>query len=778
MPDQNAIEPGLLTGAMISAPAGMAGSPRFRRVFSLERGRDEVTCATLYLSALGVIEGWLNGAPVHDELLTPGWTAYEWRIGCTMIDVAPMLRDGENVLGLQLGDGWYATPLFVEPHARYGEFPCAFAELRIVYADGSKQVIATDGSWQAGEGPVLASSLYDGQTIDARLAGTAWVEPGDAAGSWREPRVMPFDHALLQIRSGPPVCRQEVLAPIDIRHSPTGRILVDFGQNIVGWARVRVSGERGQQIVLRHAEVLEDGELGTRPLRSAKATDTYILSGGADQFEPTLVFHGFRYLEIENWPGGLDRLCNEGGIEAVVVGSDLRRIGHFRCSDTRLNQFHSNVVWSTKGNFLAIPTDCPQRDERLGWTGDIAVFAPTAAFLFDVKDFLREWLRDLMLEQAHAGGVVPWVVPNVLKYLPSGMLESSPDFIDRDGQRRLRGPEPVAIWSDAVVWVPHALWAAYGDRAVLEETFDAQLAHVERALSLRSQRGVWECSFQFGDWLDPDAPADRPILAKADEDVVATLCLYRSLNMVAQAAAILGREEASKIERAAAEVRQAFGRCYVDDGTIRSDCPTVYALAICFDILDTGDHAFAGSRLAELVRASGHRISTGFAGTPFICDALSRAGHWDDAYKLLLQTKEPSWLNPVELGATTIWERYDSMLPDGSINPGSMTSFNHYALGSVADWMHRNIGGIQVISASENYYRLAPRPGGNIRWAEASLETHTGILSCAWKCDADTLTIKAMIPPGASVELEIFGHSPIDLAAGMQTHRFSQGARG
>ena len=562
-------------------------------------------------------------------------------------------------------------------------------------------------------------------------------------------RPLELDPALLQPYIGPPVTRQETLAPQRIWTSPSGRTLVDFGQNLVGWLRLTVTGPSGAEIRLRHAEVLEDDELGTRPLRDAQATDRFVLSGGQDVFEPTLTFHGFRYAEVSGWPVETMGELGPDHLEAVVVHSELRRTGTFECSDDLLNQFHRNVVWGTKGNFLDLPTDCPQRNERLGWTGDIAAFAPSAAYLFDVGPFLSDWLVDLALEQEHADGMVPFVVPDVLKKQPA-----PGEFPD---------PDSTAIWSDAAVWVVWALWQAYGDRSVLERQYDSMASHVRRVEGLLSPAGLWDGSFQFGDWLDPDAPPDAPWQAKADSGVVATACLYRSATIVAEAAELLGRtEDAAGFRDLATRTRAAFDEHYVgDDGVILSDCATVYALAIVFGLLDDGRSAAAGKRLAQLVSDAGYRISTGFAGTPFVTDALTLTGHLDDAYRLLLQRECPSWLYSVTMGATTVWERWDSMLPDGTINPGEMTSFNHYALGAVADWMHRTVAGIAPLEPGYAAVRIAPRPGGDLTWCRAGLDTAHGRVEVAWELADGALTVTTTVPEGVRGVLSLEGHGDI-----------------
>ena len=616
----------------------------------------------------------------------------------------------------------------------------------------------TDESWRAGAGEVLADDFYNGETIDARLRDDAWRHPGFDDSSWDAVHAVEFDTSQLVPRTSPPVRRLGERPVERVWTSPSGRTLVDFGQNLVGFIRVRVAGPAGTEVVLRHAEVIEDGELGTRPLRRAEATDRLILSGGEDVFEPTLTFHGFRFAEVSGWPGDLD----PAALTAVVVGTDIRPIGSFACSDPLLDQLHSNVVWGMRGNFLSVPTDCPQRDERLGWTGDLAVFAPTAAFLGDAESFLADWLTDAELErQGTPGGTVPVVVPNALKYLDTGFDE----------------PGATAVWGDAAVWVPWALWTAYGHAKTLRDAYPLMTAHTRSVAALLSPEGLWEGGFQFGDWLDPDAPADDPGKAKAPADVVATASAYRTASLMAEAAAALGeRADADEFVRLRDRIGDGFRRHYVEEGRVRSDSVTAYALAIAFGLLHGEQRQRAGDRLAELVRAAGHRISTGFAGTPFVNDALTMTGHLDDAYALLLQREAPSWLYAVTMGATTIWERWDSMLPDGSINPGEMTSFNHYAFGAVADWMHRSVAGLAPLEPGYSRILVAPRPGGGLTWAEASLETPHGRAAVRWDLAGGALRVEVTVPAGAEAVLRLPGREDEIVGSGTHVRTVSEGA--
>jgi len=734
---------------MIAADADFDGAPLLRREFNLDTGHGAIVSASLRLTALGIVEAWLNGRPISRDLLTPGWSSYEWRLRYATYDVTGLVETN-NVLGVALGNGWFRGRLgWGGRSAIYGPELGAFAQLEVTFEDGSTTVVATDRSWTAGPSGVVANDLYDGETIDARLRDDSWLRPGFAAEGWVGVHEVEFDTEILTPNSTPGVVRWNELPVKEVSTSPSGKTLVDFGQNLVGWVRVTVRGPAGTEITVRHAEVLEHGELGTRPLRTALATDRYVLSGERDEFEPTFTFHGFRYAEISGWPGELD----PEDLTAVAIGSDLRRIGTFRTSDPLLNQFHDNVVWGMRGNFVDVPTDCPQRDERLGWTGDIAAFAPTAAFLFDVDSFLGGWLADLALEQVHHDGMIPYVVPDVLKF-----LERPADF---------PAPESTALWSDAGVWVPWTLYQAYGDDRVLRDQFDSMAAHVRRVRSLLSPNGLWDTGFQFGDWLDPDAPPDDPAAAKADTGVVATACAYRSAAIVAQVAGVLGRDaEHAEFAEHAAGLRAAFNAHYVSGGRVTSDCTTVYALAIVFGLLDAADEAAAGERLAELSAQAAYRISTGFAGTPFITDALTRTGHLDEAYKLLLERDCPSWLYPITMGATTVWERWDSMLPDGTINPGQMTSFNHYALGAVADWMHRVVGGIAPLEPGYAKVLVAPRPGGGLTAAETALETPHGRVAVRWSISGDDLTVDVDLSAGVGGILRLPGQDDRPLEGG------------
>jgi alpha-L-rhamnosidase len=725
---------------LLAAPDGPA--PLLRRDFTI---RGPVSHARLYVTAHGLYEAELNGTVVGDEVLAPGWTSYHHRLRYRTYDVTGLLRQGANAIGATLADGWYRGRIgFHGGRTRvYGDRTALIAQLEITYIDGTRDLVGTDGSWRCAPGPVTAASLYDGESYDARLLPQGWSSPGFDDSTWRPAEVVPHDPAVLVAPTGPPVRRTQTLSPVAILD---GNIL-DFGQNLAGRLRIRVQGPAGHTVSLRHAEVLDGGALGVRPLRGAAAHDTYTLRGDPDgeEWEPRFTLHGFRYAQIGDWPGDLD----PSDVQAVVCHTDMRRIGEFECSDPRLNRLHDNVVWSMRGNFVDLPTDCPQRDERLGWTGDIQIFAPTAAYLYDCTGMLTSWLADLAAEQREHGTVplyVPWVD------LDTGV-----------------GIGPQAAWGDAAVILPWTLYQETGDLEILRRQYDSMRGWVDQIAALAGDRYLWEAGRQFGDWLDPTAPPDRPFEAQTDPGLVATAYLAHSARLLAQTAELLGhREDAGHHHELADRVEAAFDSTYVTlEGKVTSDSQTAYALALRFGLIDGAERrAHAAERLIELVRAGGHRIGTGFVGTPIICDALSDAGAVDDAYRLLLQDACPSWLYAVAMGATTIWERWDSMLPDGTINPGDMTSFNHYALGAVADWMHRTLAGLAPAAPGYRHLLVRPRPGGGLTHARTAHTTPYGRAEVEWERANTQFTLTVLVPPGTGATVHLPTGEPIEAGPG------------
>ncbi|HLM17997.1 MAG TPA: family 78 glycoside hydrolase catalytic domain, partial [Acidimicrobiia bacterium] len=675
---------------------------------------------------LGVYEIELNGQRIGDHVLAPGWTSYHHQLRYDTFDVTDAIQAGENVIGAVLGDGWYRGALVDNLRRnRYGDRLAVLCQLEITHADGTVTVVVSDHGWRAATGPLMSSGLYEGETYDARAELTGWSTTGFDDSTWKPVTTVAHDLTTVTAPSGPPIRVTERITPVEIVTSPSGRTLVDFGQNLVGVIELTVDGPTGTEITLRHAEVLQDGELCVEPLRNALATDRYTLRGGGPEtWRPRFTFHGFRFAEVTGWPGDLAA----EDLRAVVVHTDLRRTGTFECSDADVSRLHENVVWGMRGNFVGLPTDCPQRDERLGWTGDIAVFAPTATFLYDCAGLLESWLRDLAAEQ-HDDGTVPWVIPDSLDWLL-----------------------PAAVWGDAAVTVPTTFYERFGDRAVLDRQYDSMRAWVDRELELAGDDRLWTGGFQFADWLDPTGADGDAFDQRTDPDLLATAAMIHSLDLLARAAELLGRsDDHQRYARIAREARAAFvGEYVTPSGRLASDAQTAYSLAIAYALLDSApQRAHAGDRLRALVLKSQLHIATGFVGTPLICDALTGTGHVDAAYGLLTQENCPSWLYPVLHGATTIWERWDAILPNGRVNEAgiSMISFNHYAFGAVADWMHRVVGGLSPAAPGWRELRIAPQPGGGLTSAASHLDTPYGRASSSWELAGGTVTVRAVVPP-------------------------------
>ncbi|MTE23243.1 alpha-L-rhamnosidase [Microbacterium sp. ZXX196] len=735
--------------ADLAADDADRGVTRLRRIVDIER---PVARALLSYTGHGIVELTIDGREVSDDLFAPGWTAYADRLLFRTVDVTAELAEGTRILGARVAPGWYAEHFGFDGDFRrtwHGQRALS-AQLRVEFADGTVDTIVTDETWEASiAGPVTFSSIYQGERYDARREDEALAAAVPFPGAAPAVRVA-ADPTRLRPAELPPVRVTETRDVVQRLAGADGGVILDFGQNLVGRLRIRLAAEAGTVVTLRHAEVLEQGELGRRPLRFAAASDTYVASGGPAEWAPRFTFHGFRYAQVDGI--SVDQI----EVVAEVLHTDLVRTGTLRTGVADLDRLHENVVWGTRGNFVTLPTDCPQRDERLGWTGDIQVFAPTASFLFDVDGFLSSWLEDFAADQARLGGVGPLYSP----------------LIDQD----LFAPTPMAAWSDAATVVPTVLYERFGDRDVLERQFASMSAWVER-VAQEAPNGHWHTGMQLADWLDPSAPADRPFEAQTDPYLVATAYYARSAALTARAARILDRaEDAARFEALAETARQAFQREYVfADGRLASDSQTAYALAIVFELLPHELYAPAGQRLATIVADGGHRIGTGFVGTPIVSDALTVTGHRDVAQGMLRTAELPSWLYPVSRGATTVWERWDSMLPDGTINPGEMTSFNHYALGAVADWMHRDMGGIAPLEPGYRRVLVRPRAGltaaagasyssvyGEIRVAWSALEPERGELS--------PLAVTVTLPANTTAMIDLPGREALEVGSG--THTF------
>jgi len=737
-------QPGDWTAEWITPPPTAADSlpspsPFLRRAF---RVGEAVRSARLYVTSLGLYEVYLNGERVGDQLFTPGWTSYRRRLQYQTYDVTALLRPGANVVGAILGDGWYRGNLgFFGQRNLYGRQLALLAQLEIRYQSGRTERVVSDGDWKASAGPILSSDIYGGETYDARRELSGWTAGGAPYDdrNWTTVGVLvyPPPAALLAAMS-PPVRRVRELRPVAIRRAPSGETIFDLGQNFTGWARLSVRGPAGTTVTLRFGEVLDrEGNLYTANLRAAAQTDRYTLSGnGREVYEPHFTFHGFRYVAVRGLPAPADSAT----ITGIAVSSDLVQTGSLVTSDSLLNRLQRNIVWGQRSNFLDVPTDCPQRDERLGWTGDAQVFARTAAFNMDVAGFFAKWLSDVAADQDPSGSV-PWVIPN-----PLG--GDSTHFAGTAG------------WSDVAVIVPWTMYLTYGDRRVLERQYPSMRAWVDYARRRAGTDLIWRPGWQFGDWLalhsdDPSYPG-----ATTSTDLIATAFLAHSTDLVARTAAILGHEDDAAEYRARFRaIREAFNREFVSrTGRVGENTQTAYAVAIAFDLLPDSLVSVAGGRLAQDVAARDHHLTTGFLGTPYLLHVLGATGHIGDAFALLTQRTYPSWLYPITRGATTMWERWDGIRPDSSFEDPGMNSFNHYAFGAVGDWMYQNIGGIDVDPAGPGYRRsrIAPRPGAGLTSANAALETAYGTLQSAWRLDAGRFALEVTVPANTSAEVTVW----------------------
>ncbi len=756
-------------GAVLTGgPRTTIPAPFLRKSFILD---GEIKTARLYVTALGLYDCSINGQPVGDDVLTPGWTDYRRRVLYQVYDVTNLLRQGENVIGAVLGDGWAVGYLAWHPRQQYFDRPRLLAQVEITMADGRKIKVVTDRTWKYQFGPLLENDLLMGEAYDARLELPGWDRPGFDDNPWLRVELFENPGIALSATNGPTVRRIDELKPVgdpvDRSDAKTKRFIFDLGQNMVGRARFRGSAPAGTTVTLRFAEVLDaNGNLYTANLRTARATDYYTFKGdGEETWEPKFTFHGFRYVELVHYPGPVTR----DTITGIVLHSEMAPTGRFECSEPLLNGLQSNIVWGQKGNFVDIPTDCPQRDERLGWTGDIQVFARTAAFNFDIAAFMTRWAQDVIDAQNEEGSIPP-VVPSI-----------DASFMS-DG-----GP----AWADAVLICPWTLYLCYGDKRILENAYPAMTRYMQFVLD--ASPGYIRCAPDyegwpgFGDWLSINANTPR--------DLIGTAFLAYDAHLMAQIAAVLGKtREAARYRRLFAEVKKAFAARYlkgsrlpaapappsevrrkmdradaisrgnlktVDYGPVTSQVfntdlftptQTAYVLALHFGLLPEKLRPLAVAELIADIERRDLHLSTGFVGAPYLPHVLSQNGRLDMAYRLLHQKTWPSWLYPVTQGATTIWERWDGWTEENGFQDPGMNSFNHYAYGSIGAWLYNTVAGIEVDHAQPGYKHviLRPQPGGGLTHACGSLKTPYGELVSQWKIDRDRFEWQVIVPPNTT----------------------------
>ena len=599
----------------------------------------------------------------------------------------------------------------------YGKDIALLFQLNITYSDGSKEIVISDDSWKANTGAIEYAEIYNGETIDARKEKMGWATAAYNDDAWLPAKIASFDKANLIATENELVKKHEIFKPLKIFTTPKGEKVIDFGQNLVGWVVMKAKGNEGDKITLSHAEVLDkQGNFYTENLRAAKAQNTYVLSGvGVETFEPHFTWQGFRYLKIEGYPGEI----SAENFTAVALYSDMNTTGTFSSSNNLVNQLQHNIQWGQKGNFLDVPTDCPQRDERLGWTGDAQVFSRTASFNMNVHSFFAKWLKDLAADQKE--GRVPFVVPNVLG---EGAVNSTG-------------------WADVATIIPWNLYLAYGDKKLLADQYASMKSYVESIRKV-AKDDLWNSGFHFGDWLFYRPEDDNDGRSAVTDKYLIAQCFYaHSTQLLINAANVLNKKEESAFyTEQLSKIKAAFLKEYVTaNGRLISSTQTAYSLALNFDMLPENLRQQAANRLVSNIESYGNHLTTGFLGTPYLCNVLTRFGFTSMAYKLLLQEKYPSWLYPVKMGATTIWERWDGQKPDSSFQSVGMNSFNHYSYGAIGDWMYRQMVGLDTYEDGVGYKhsKVQPHIGGGFTSAAASLDTYYGKLSCSWKLQADEI---------------------------------------
>ncbi len=696
--------------------------PLMRQEFELSKAIDS---ATLYVTALGNCDAYLNGERVSDEYFTPGWTDYSKRVYYRTYNVTELVQSGANALGGALSDGWFSGYIgWGRNRDHYGKSPRLKMQLHLLYQDGTSEIIGTGPKWKATAGPTREADFLMGELYDARLAQDGWDLPGFDDANWQAVDVGTQFPTEVESSPGPPVTVIEEFKPVEITEPAPGTYVFDLGQNFAGVVRLKVQGKSGQKIRLRFAERLNpDGTVYTTNLRGARTVDTYICRGsGVETWQPRFTFHGFQYVELT----GLSSPPNDDTVTGIALSSDTPLAGSFECSDPSLNRLHKNILWTQYANFIDIPTDCPQRDERLGWTGDAQVYVATACLNTDVQAFFDKWLIDLKDAQ-RADGQFPMVAP-----------------------LKVAGDDGGPAWADAGVICPWTVYEVYDDRRILERHYPSMRNFIEFCRG-RSKGGLlppdeFHC---FGDWLNIDA--DTP------KEVIYTAYFAHSVQLVAKSAEVLGFEDdAIQYQKLFEEIKSAFNDTYVtDDGRIEGATQCCYVLALSNNLLDGERKMGAAKHLVADIAKRGYHLSTGFVGTKDLMLTLASIGRNDVAYRLIHNETFPSWGFSIKQGATSIWERWDGWTPERGFQDPGMNSFAHYSFGAVYQWMAENIGGIRRLQPGYKHFEISPQPGGKLTWANVDYESIHGRISSHWKKDADAFQLDVAIPSNTTATIRL-----------------------
>ena len=717
-------------------PKWKGRAPLFKREF---KARGGLIRATLDITALGVYEATINGKRVGDFIMAPGWTSYNKRLPYQTYDITDLIKKGNNGIVVGVGSGWYGSYVGFGGIYPLGDHPALVMAITLEYADGCEYILS-DESFKVAKSETIESTIYNGEVTDAR------VKPRFASSArlfkGKKPPLYAFD--------GVPVREIERVSAKEIIITPRGELVIDFGQNLTGYPEFTVNCRGGEKLLITCAEILDkDGNFYNENYRSAKSLINYTAREGVQTYKPHYTFFGFRYLQLVGFPEGIKK----EDFTAIVVHSDIERAGYFKSGHAKLNKLYENVIWGQRGNFLDVPTDCPQRDERLGWTGDAQVFCRTAMLNYNCDKFFRKWLRDLALDQCEDGGV-PRVIPDTSPATPEMTVENL-------------GRRHSAAWGDAATICPWEHYMAYGDEKFLKECFPSMKKWVE-FIEKYSDNYAWTVGFHYGDWLALDNAED--IKGLTEHPLIATAFFYHSAELVVKAGRIL-KKDVTHFEEILPKIKAAFHERFIKDGRLTSDTQTAHVLAIHFGLCEGELREKLARRLVELIEERGDALTTGFVGTPYLLDTLTEIGRPDKAYSLLLREKFPSWLFSVNMGATTIWEHWDGINDKGEIWQKSMNSFNHYAYGSVAAWFYRTICGIRYDESAPAYkhFFLTPTPCKELGCAKAKINTPSGEIISEWCYEADGgIRYSFTIPNGATATLTLGGES-VELKAGKYT---------
>ena len=724
-----------------------------RKEFKVEK---EVAEAYISATALGLYELYFNGKRVGKDELTPGFTSYDKHLVYQTYEVTELLQQGENAVGAMIGAGWFKGKIcFIERYNNYGSRSAFLGQLVIKYKDGSSETIITDNSWKGNDAPVVFAEIYDGEIYDAAKEIKGWNEAGLEDGAWHEVEEIPYDMSVLTAQGSAKVTEIESVSVKRLFKTPQGDTVLDFGQNLTGWIHIKTSGKRGDEIKLDCFEVLDkEGNVYLDNLRGAKQQIYYIFGeDGEIEYHPSFSFMGFQFAKISKYPGE----PKAEDFVAYAVHSDMGDTGTFECSNADVNQLQSNIRWGMKGNFVDVPTDCPQRNERMGWTGDAQIFCRTASYIMNTYNFYRKWLRDLEVDQTPEGGV-PHIVPDMLtgRKIDDWLLS--------------QGTHSAAAWADAAVIMPWVIYQTYGDTAILEKQYKSMQGWVD-FMRNHAEDYIWNYKMQFGDWVALDAE-EGSYLGATPNDLTCTAYFAYTTSLFVKACKVLGKTEEVKVysdlyDKIVDKYRRTF---FTADGKMTAQTQTAHILSLYFGLTPDKYKGTVISGLKELLAKENGHLVTGFVGTPYFCHALSENGHTKEAYELLLKDDFPSWLYQVKKGATTIWEHWDGIKPDGSMWSADMNSFNHYAYGAVGEWLYRVSAGIEIDDEQPGYKHIVFQPhiGGGLHYVKGEFESIYGKIKSHWSIDGDIVTMNYEIPVNTTATIHLDNCKEVLAADGLE----------